>query len=96
MYRPPRDPRTTRPADSVGWREILTGYGVVLAVPLVLFAISQPLVAAVLAASLVGAAVLGRRTLALARCYERCGGFSFEFGERVRITIAQPGIETSN
>lgn len=96
MYRPPRDPRTTPPPDRVGWREILTGYGLVLAVPFVLFASSQPLVAGVLAASLVGVAVLTRRLLALARCYDRCGGFSLEFGERVRITVAQPGIERAN
>ncbi|WP_226481323.1 hypothetical protein [Natrinema amylolyticum] len=75
---------------------ILAGYALVPAFLLFLWAVSRPLTAAVTLTIAAGLVFGVRRAWRLARCVSDCGGFSFELGGRVRITIAQTQIDDSS
>jgi hypothetical protein len=97
MYRPPSDHRhhhhhrVTEPT----WRGVLVSYLSVASIPLVLWMVSQPAAGAVLLAVVAGLAAGTRRGLWLVHCLAECGGFSFDIGEQVRITVTRPGIDES-
>lgn len=89
MYRPPSDPRDHPAFDRPRRWSLLTGYALVAAFFLSLWVVSHPLAGAVVLAAIVGSFVGVRRASELARCFHDCGGFSFDLGGRVRITIAR-------
>lgn len=65
----------------------------VLAVPLLLWVISQPLAGAVVLSSGIGLLVGVRRASRLIRCFSDCDGFAFDLGGRIRISIRQPHVD---
>lgn len=89
MYRPPSDPRGHPALDRPRWRSLLAGYASVAAFFLSLWVVSHPLAGAVVLATVVGSVVGARRASELARCFHDCGGFSFDLGGRLRITVTQ-------
>jgi hypothetical protein len=89
MYRPPSDPRPRSTTSGPTWRALLVRYAIVAAVPILLWAVSQP-VTAVLALGAI--AVLGtaaRRGYGLVRCFYDCQAMIFDLGGVARITIRQ-------
>ena len=90
--RPPINPRPRPLPERPTWRGILVGYALVLAVPALLWAISQPVAAGVATTALVGGTVVTRRAAWLVRCLHDCGAVSLALG-RVRITIARTGCD---
>ena len=90
MYVPPIDPRddplTTRPA----LRGILVIYAALVAFPVLLWIVSQPMAGTVVLVTVIGSAIGVRRAARLARCFYDCGGFVFDLGGRIRISITRP------
>jgi hypothetical protein len=92
--RPPIDPRPGPLPGRPTWRGILVGYALVLAVPALLWAISQPVTAGVAAAGLLGGRVATRRGVWFVRCLRDCGAVSRSLG-CVRITVSRPGCDVA-
>lgn len=90
MYQPPSESRDSPLVDQPTWRSVLAAYAVMAAVPLSLFAVSNPLAGTAVFASLGALAVGARRTATLVECFHECQGFAFDVAGRVRITVAQP------
>ncbi|MFT4885218.1 MAG: hypothetical protein ACI8U4_002740 [Natronomonas sp.] len=89
MYQPPLDPRPDSVATAPTWRALLVRYAVVAAVPILLWAISQP-VTAVLALGAIAALSIGaRRGYGLVRCFYDCQAMIFDLGGVARITVRQ-------
>ena len=88
MYRPPLDPRDEPAINSP--RSIAVAYATIPMFILVLWAVSQPLAAAVALATLIGLSIGVRRLLWLTRCLRDCGEYALDLGGRVRITITKP------
>lgn len=93
MYRPPSDPRNHPAFDHPGQQGILAGYVSVVAFFLALWIISHPLAGVAVLTAIVGSFIGVRRAVGLARCFHDCGGFSFDLGRRVRITITRPSTD---
>lgn len=89
MYRPPSDPRNRIAQKNPTWRNIIVSYLMVIAIPLALWAFSQPVAGAVVIAALVGLFSGARRAYTLARCFEHCQGFAFDLAGKARITVRQ-------
>lgn len=87
MHKPTRDPTDSGTYRTVSWKNVLSSYALVAAIPVLLWAISDPL-AAVLAATAVATAVVAtgyaRR---LARCVDQCRGFAFDLPRAGRVTV---------
>lgn len=97
MSNPPSDPRASPVPDEPTWRGILVSYAAMVAVPLALWFVSQPVVGTVALAGVVGLFVGTRRAYGLVRCLSDCGGFAFDLGGAVRVTIARTSAgEPSN
>jgi hypothetical protein len=90
MKRVPPD-APTRPLDErLTWRSILVSYAMMAAVPLLLWVAGRPLLRVTAVAAVVGAFAVARRGAALRRCFYECGGFAFDLGGSVRVTISRP------
>jgi len=96
MSRPPLDPRDRIALRNPTWRNVLVSYAMVLAVPVALWAVSQPLAGGVVVATLAGLVVAARRAYGLVRCFRQCREFAFHVGETARITVTRtPGDEVN-
>lgn len=96
MIRPPHDPRDRSLIDQLTWRSVLVSYALVAAVPLLLWALSNPLPGIV---TLGGVAVLvvgGRHAYELHRCFYHCQKLTFQFGETAQITVTQLPTDDAN
>lgn len=100
MSVPPTDPpwnRLTEPASRhPDWRGILTGYALVAATPVLLWAVEYPLTAI---AALVTVGVLvaaARRVSRLVRCLYGCRPLTIDVTSSVRITITRPHADGSD
>ncbi|WP_157971746.1 hypothetical protein [Halorussus litoreus] len=96
MSRPPLDPQDRIALRNPTWRNVLVSYAMVLAVPIALWAVSEPLAGAVVVATLAGLAVATRRAYGLVRCFRQCRGFAFDLGETARITVTQTSSDEVN
>ena len=89
MKRPPGSRYRTVSKDPT-WRSILAAYAVVAAVPVLFWAVSNPLSAVAALALVAGLRVGARRVADLVRCLRDCGGFAVDLGESVRVTVTRP------
>lgn len=96
MSSPPLDPRYRPAIDRPSLESVLAGYALVPAFFLSLWIVSQPLTGTVVLAAIGGLFLGVRRARGLVRCFDECGGFSFDLGENVRITIAQKHTDDSS
>lgn len=90
MYRPPRALRDSTVADRTSRGGLPAGYALMAAFPLLLLVIAHPVAGSLLFAALLGTVLAARRVRRLVRCLYECGGFAFDLGGRVRITVARP------
>jgi Flp pilus assembly protein TadB len=93
MFRPPKDSRDGPIVEQPTWQRVFVSYGMMAAVFLSLWLVSNPLAGVVALAASAVAVITVRRAAELARCFRDCGGFAFDLGGRVRITVAQPRTE---
>lgn len=89
MYQPPLDPRDSSAATAPSWRAIFARYAILAAVPIALWAISQPMVAVLTLGAIAGLSFATRRSYRLARCFYDCEAMTFDLGGTARITIKQ-------
>lgn len=89
MFRPPLDPRDRSLIDRPTWRGVVVSYGLVAAVPLLLWVVSYPRVGTVTLAGIASLFVGGRRIHRLLRCLDDCRGITFDLLGRARITVVQ-------
>lgn len=89
MHKPPLDPRDRPSRTAPTWRAIFARFGVVAAVPILLWAVSQPVIATLALAAVVALGVGARRGYRLVRCFYDCESMAFDLGGKARITIRQ-------
>jgi hypothetical protein len=94
MYQPPPDSRLPPDRIDPTWSEILLCYALLAAVPLVLWAASDPLAGAAVFVTTVGLVAGGRHTVRLVRCLRRCGGFTVDL-PGVQVCITRTGTACS-
>jgi hypothetical protein len=87
MYQPPLGPRpgATEPT----WRTLLVRYAVVAAVPILLWAVSQPVASLLALGGIAAIGIAARRGYGLVRCFYDCEAMVFDLGGKARITISQ-------
>ena len=90
MQSPPPDPRFRSRPKNPTWRSILAAYAVVAAVPVLFWAVSNPLSAVAGLAIVAGLRIGARRVADLVRCLRDCGEFAVDLGESVRVTVTRP------
>ncbi|WP_232701229.1 hypothetical protein [Halobacterium wangiae] len=87
MHQSP-DPEERTTYGRVTWYGIAVSYAMAAAIPLLLWAASAPLTAAVVFAAASVVAVGTRRAHRLARCVRNCKGLAFDLPGTVRVTVA--------
>ncbi|MDS0474078.1 hypothetical protein [Natrinema sp. 1APR25-10V2] len=92
MHVPPTDPASRR----TDWQAILTGYALVAAVPVVLWAVENPATAVATLGVVVGLAVAARPAWRLAHCLYGCRPLTVDLAGRVRLTITRPRTDDSS
>ena len=95
MRRPSRLPRRHRTTTDPTWQGIIATTAVVLAVPALLWAAANPLVAGLALSAGVGVVRGGRRALRLRRCLADCGGFAVALAGNVRVCVTRQDAETA-
>lgn len=95
MYEPPSDPTARTDADRLTWRRVLVSYAMMAAIPLVLWAVSEPVTAGLVAAGSAGVAVATTHARRLARCVEQCEGLAADLPGTVDVAVTWgAGCET--
>jgi hypothetical protein len=72
----------------ITWRGVLVSYAMAAAIPVLLWAGSDPAAAALALAGAAGAFVAARYARRVARCVDQCRGVAFDLPGRVRVTVA--------
>ena len=93
MYGRTSDPRQYPPTEEPTWKGILISYAMIVAVPFILWVVSQPLVGTAVLAGIVSLAIGLRRGYRLAHCFSHCERIVIDLGEAARITITHPPID---
>lgn len=89
MTRPPSD-RPDRPARfDPTWDDVLVSYGMMAAIPLLLWVVSRPVVGALSLAVGAGVVVGARRAYRLARSVRACRTVTADLGRRVHVTVTR-------
>jgi hypothetical protein len=68
----------------------------VIAIPFVIWIVSQPLTGIVVLTAIVALFTGTRRAYRLARCFYDCEAFAFDVGGKARITVTQLSAEDAN
>lgn len=89
MFRPPHGPQDPPQITNPTWRSILVSYALVTAIPLLLWAISNPLAGTLTLAGVAGFIISGRHVYRLRRCFYQCQELTFRLGETAQITVTQ-------
>lgn len=89
MYQPPFDPRDSSAARTPSWRGVFARYAILAAVPVALWAVSQPVTAALTLGAVAALGIVTRRGYGLARCFYDCEAMTFDLGGTARITVTQ-------
>ncbi|WP_247730764.1 hypothetical protein [Halovivax limisalsi] len=85
---PPNDPRNRQPKPTYTWQGlILTSALVTIAPLLLLWTLSEPLLAGAALVSAAGAVTVGRRAYRLTRCFYECGGFTVGLPGAAEVTV---------
>ncbi len=92
MHVPPTDPTSRRPDG----RTILTGYALVAAVPVVLWAVEYPSTAVAALVIVVSLVAATRRASRVVRCLYGCRPLTVDLAGRVRLTITRPHTDDSS
>jgi|GEM_PF-1019363 Flp pilus assembly protein TadB len=87
MYEPPSDPSARTGSERLTWRRVAVSYAMMAAVPVLLWAASDPLAAGVAVAGGAGAVVATRHARQLARCVEECRGLAVDLPGTVDVTV---------
>lgn len=87
MIRPPIDLRYRSTSRQHGQQSLLVSYAMVLAVPLLLWVIADPLPRTVFLTAFASLVIGTRRAYRLLRCFHDCGGFVLDLGDTARITV---------
>lgn len=90
MSSPPVGPRDRSPRHDPTWNDILVSWSLVAAIPVLLWALSAPLVAAVAVTAAGGLILAGRRALWLADCLRNCRSLSVHLGRDVHVVVGDP------
>ena len=90
MQRPPPDPRFRSRPKTPTWRSVIAAYAVVAALPVLFWAVSNPLAGGVGLAAALALRATARRGAKLRRCLRDCEGFAVDLGESVRVTVTRP------
>lgn len=93
MREPRRDPRRRPVPDRLTWDKVLASYGLIAAIALVLWAVSNPLAGSLAFGTIAGLLYGARRTAPLVRCFYNCRRLAFDVGDRARITIERPPVD---
>lgn len=86
-HRPRTPTRAGGPPLDLSWRDVIASYGLLLAVPVLLWVASEPLVGTLAVATAAVAVAVGRRVHRLVRCLRDCGGFVVDLGRTTRICV---------
>lgn len=89
MFRPPHDPHDPPRITNPTWWSILVSYALVAAIPLLLWAITNPLAGTVSLVGVAGLIIGGRHAYRLRRCFYQCQELTFRLGETAQITVTQ-------
>ena len=95
MRRPSRLPRRHRTTTDQTWQGIIATTAAVLAVPALLWAAANPLVAGLALSAGVGLVRGGRRAHRLRRCLANCGGFAVELAGDVWVSVTRQDAGTA-
>lgn len=87
------DPREGPAFEPPTRSSIFVSYLMMATLPLFIWILSNPVIGFTVIASGVVLIVLSRRLKALKRCFSACGGFAFDIGETVRISISHQPSE---
>lgn len=94
MHRPPRTPAGRPVSDQPARRSVAAGYLAIAALPVLLWAVANPLTALLVATALataIGALhVATPRTRRLAECLRECCCATIDVGGRVHVAISYP------
>ena len=96
MIQPPHDPRDPPLIDQPTWRSILVSYVLAAVVPLLLWAISNPLAGTVTVVGVTALVIGGRHAYKLRRCFYHCQKLTFQLGETAQITVTQLPTDDAN
>jgi hypothetical protein len=96
MFRPPHDPQDPPRITNPTWRSILVSYALVVTIPLLLWAVTNPLAGTVTLAGVVGLVIGGRHAYKLHRCFYHCQKLTFQLGETAQITVTQLPTDDAN
>lgn len=91
--RAPSGPRAARRPTDPTWQRILATTAVVLAVPVALWAASDPLAASLALSTTAALGVAGRRARRLHRCLAECGGVTVALVGDLRVCVTRDGTE---
>ncbi len=95
MYVPPASPRDPPLLHDRSWSDVLSAYAIMLAIPVLLWLASYPLVGAGSVLGLLGLRMaVSRARASLRRLFDRCC-IVFRIGENIRITITRTPRENS-
>ena len=96
MIQPPHDPQDPSLIDQPTWRSIFVSYALVAAVPLLLWAISNPLAGTITLVSVTALVIGGRNAYKLRHCFYHCQKLTFQLGETAQITVTQLPTDDAN
>lgn len=82
MVSPPLDPRHRSATIQHGPQSLLVSYAMVIAVPLLLWVVANPLPRTVFLAVFASVSIGGFRAYRMIRCFYNCGGFVLDLGGR--------------
>lgn len=95
MFTPPPSPDDAPLVDNPTWGSIATTFLLALAMPVLLWTVTNPVAGTALIAT---AVVIGNaltRVAALATCLRNCGGFVLDVGDVARVTVTQPAGDSA-
>jgi hypothetical protein len=87
MYEPPSDSNARTDSDRLTWRRVVVSYAMMAAIPVLLWAVGEPVTAGLLAAGGAGAVVATTRARRLSRCVEHCEGLAADLPGTVDVTV---------
>jgi len=89
MSSPPYNPYERSIFSQPTWTGIAVLYAMLAAAPVFVYAIKNPVAAAVIFATLAAVVAVARRAKALRDCLADCGGFTVGLPGRVELTVAR-------
>lgn len=90
--RSPPGPDARFPRYDPTWDDVLASWGMVAAIPFLLWALSAPLAAALTVITVAGLVVVGRRAVRLVACLRHCRSLTVHLRRDVHLVVGDPCV----